>query len=496
MRALQARRQPSWMRAALKLVHTDVPSSLAHAEDGHGVFAPIQAVVDGYQGGVGIEMPILTQVTLGPGDVLNLVNGQLGVGTIFSSIEPQFAYVIFALSIIGNALAATRNPILAFAPQSPFSSDLGIRIAQPQLLAGGGGTTRVFLETTDVSPWNVPASWNNANNLVECIGAGGGGSLPVWATNKEGAGGGGAAYAAVPNMALVPGGTAIFAAGTGGGANADGGVTSFNAGACLADSGKGAVRGAGADVGGAGGTAAASTGTTKNPGGAGGSANGSGNGAAGGGGAGGPHGAGLSGATHVGAASSGDGGGGADAGTAGTAGGANGGAGGNAQDATAGGVGGVGAGVSGGAGSHGSGGGGGGGPSTGVNGAGGAGGPGVAFDATHGPGGGGGGGAGSGTAPGGAGGTGGKYGGGGGGGGLSNATGGAGGLGGNGGISLSWTASGGTSALAWVDIMHKGKVLFCPPGFLPILFDQDLGVGETITVTAAIARVPAGFKPF
>jgi hypothetical protein len=37
------------------------------------------------------------------------------------------------------------------------------------------GTTVVYLATADTSPWTVPSCWNNSNNKIEVIGAGGGG---------------------------------------------------------------------------------------------------------------------------------------------------------------------------------------------------------------------------------------------------------------------------------------------------------------------------------
>ena len=34
--------------------------------------------------------------------------------------------------------------------------------------------TQVILTSVDGSPWTVPGDWNDADNSIECIGAGGG----------------------------------------------------------------------------------------------------------------------------------------------------------------------------------------------------------------------------------------------------------------------------------------------------------------------------------
>jgi hypothetical protein len=77
-------------------------------------------------------------------------------------------------------------------------------VRQPQRLYLTSGTT-----------WTVPADWNNANNSVECIGAGGGGA--------RAGGGGGGAYAKSTNIALTAGSSISVGVGVGGGGAGQGG---------------------------------------------------------------------------------------------------------------------------------------------------------------------------------------------------------------------------------------------------------------------------------
>ena len=208
--------------------------------------------------------------------------------------------------------------------------------------------------------WTRPADWNNANNTIEILGAGGSGAARNGSV-EHAVGGGGGQYRKATNFTASASHT--YQLGAGGAAVSPGSSTSSNgnaggntwfdgttfAGATLsAQGGSGGVSGAGSQTGGAGGSTG--TGGTGNNGGAGGNLTGaSGGGGSGGGGAGGAAGAGNAGvsasttgtfdATNGG---SGDAGSGGSAGTAGTA---TGGAGGNGTEWDA---------------SHGSGGGGGG----------------------------------------------------------------------------------------------------------------------------------------
>lgn len=243
--------------------------------------------------------------------------------------------------------------------------------------------TTVFLNGTSSinQSWSVPADWNNANNSVTCIGAGGNGAL-------EGGGGGGS-YASTTNLTLS--GSITYTIGIPATTSVGNMVneTYFNSTASSTASlscasGKAAVT----NTAGPGGTTANSIGTLKYAGGNGGA--GSTGAGSGGGGSAGMVGAGKNGAadgTATGAA--GGGGSNGNSSTNGTAGsGSNGGIGGEGTDGTGHGTGGS-VGVAGGDGTAGKGAGGGG---AGQGAKGGNGSMDTTFDATHGAGGGGGGG--------------------------------------------------------------------------------------------------------
>lgn len=148
-----------------------------------------------------------------------------------------------------------------------------------------------LLGTGSVLTLEVPASWNDADNSIEVLGAGGGGASSLFSIGAKA--GGGAAYSAVSNLNLTPGAMVSYRVGSGGpggtsGANGtDGGDSWFN-GATLAASSvgaKGGQGGIGRTSGGLGGQASAGIGSTKFSGGNG--SNGStGDGGDGGGGAG------------------------------------------------------------------------------------------------------------------------------------------------------------------------------------------------------------------
>jgi hypothetical protein len=165
--------------------------------------------------------------------------------------------------------------------------------------------------------FEVPATWNDADNSIHTIGGAGGGGTPIFAVLAAGGGGGGA-YSAIVNKVLTPGAMLTYHVGTGGAAGVNGTDTWFN-GASLAASSVGAKGGTTGAVtdGGAGGAAASGIGTTKHSGGdAGDGGNGgSRNGGGGGGGAAGPNGDGAEGSRGTnGGGGEGGGGGGADGG--------------------------------------------------------------------------------------------------------------------------------------------------------------------------------------
>jgi hypothetical protein len=207
----------------------------------------------------------------------------------------------------------------------------------------GANASLYFPDSPLVTPWTVPADWNNASNTLEVIGGGGGGGL----SGGGGGGGGGGAYAKAVNVTLTPGSTVTYQIGARGSASTAGGDTYIcnvldSGGTCDAITDGAVVAGAKGGSGGSGNTAGAGgvgssgIGSIKNSGGAG--AAGSSNTSGGGGGAAGA--GGIGGAGAVANPSNGGGGGGADGGGAasgttggtGANGGGNGGASGNSND--------------------------------------------------------------------------------------------------------------------------------------------------------------------
>jgi hypothetical protein len=187
----------------------------------------------------------------------------------------------------------------------------------------------VFLRTTGgVLEWQLPETWNDADNSIEVIGGGGGGASGFG--NEGGRGGGAGAYSYIENAALsesplplisyrvgVGGSGETFSPSTDGG-DSWFGAASFGAAIVAAEGGG---RGIGRIGGGVGGQASNGTGSAKSSGGD--AGNGfrrdSNAGGGGGGGAGGPNGDGADGGGAVGGASTGGGhgagGGGADGGS-------------------------------------------------------------------------------------------------------------------------------------------------------------------------------------
>jgi hypothetical protein len=163
-------------------------------------------------------------------------------------------------------------------------------------------STVVFLTTTGGATWPKDSSWNNLNNTVECIGAGGqgGSEHAVGKIAVAGAGAGGGAYALKANVTLA--GNPSYTIGAQNSLTA----TNFNTGSCIAAAGQTGGSVNNPATGGAGGTVAASTGDTRFAGGNGGNSSTSQTGGGGGGGAAGLHGAGGNGG--VGTASPGAGG--------------------------------------------------------------------------------------------------------------------------------------------------------------------------------------------
>src|SRR5260370_33355064 len=80
--------------------------------------------------------------------------------------------------------------------------------------------TQVFIIAG--TSWTVPADWNSADNSIETIGAGGGGSNDDM--NFAGSGAGGGAYSKVSNLAGLRGSLAVQLVAAGAGGTAGGGT--------------------------------------------------------------------------------------------------------------------------------------------------------------------------------------------------------------------------------------------------------------------------------
>jgi hypothetical protein len=219
-------------------------------------------------------------------------------------------------------------------------------------------TVKAYLLTTGTS-WTAPADWRSNSNTIHMIGGGGGASSSVGSGDNKaaGAGGGGGGYTVLTNQTLS--GSVPYTIGAFGGANSNGGNTTFNTTNTAGGGQKGISTTTPSSSGGAGGTGTYAGGS----GGAGafGTAVSTSYGGGGGGGAGGPNGVGGNGGAGFGSATAanlaGGGGGGNGGGSNGTAGSsALGGNGGNNFGGTGGATGGSGAGVAGTAGGGGAGG--------------------------------------------------------------------------------------------------------------------------------------------
>jgi hypothetical protein len=207
-----------------------------------------------------------------------------------------------------------------------------IHIEAEEMLASGVVVLVHTVLLTDygaVRSWTVPATWNDSDNIIECIGGGAGGRR---AGNSGGESGGGAgAYAAKNNVNLTPGGTESYrigSAGVGGvgTGQATSGTDTFFGAAIFASSivgAKAGTAGSSRTSPGVGGQAAACIGDVKFSGGNGGTGAPRSEavqdaGGGGGGGAAGPHGAGADGGSGTSTTQNGGaGGGGADGGFSG-----------------------------------------------------------------------------------------------------------------------------------------------------------------------------------
>lgn len=94
-----------------------------------------------------------------------------------------------------------------------------IHVEAEEMLASGDIVLRhtvLLTATGGVLEWEVPDSFNPADNIVECIGGGGGGDRGSGTSPSGGQGGGGAAYASVANLNLTPSASVEYRVGAGG----------------------------------------------------------------------------------------------------------------------------------------------------------------------------------------------------------------------------------------------------------------------------------------
>ncbi len=101
-----------------------------------------------------------------------------------------------------------------------FSACVLLLLSAPRLVAAQ--TTVIFL--TSGTSWTVPNNWNNANNTVEVIGAGGAHISGTYVS----AGDGGGSYSRINNLTLTPGNNVTYQVGSSGQAVTTGGATWFN----------------------------------------------------------------------------------------------------------------------------------------------------------------------------------------------------------------------------------------------------------------------------
>jgi hypothetical protein len=159
------------------------------------------------------------------------------------------------------------NPYRVYAYNSAGANTAGIAFMD--------GTKKTAYLLTANTTWTVPPNWNNNDNKIYLIGAGGGGCPGVGSGSNRagGAGGGGGGFTVINNFNTTPGNTITYSVGTSL-ANTDGGDTTWNSGSFVVGGGKrgnsspttstGGAGGSGTYSGGAGGagavTAVASTG--------------------------------------------------------------------------------------------------------------------------------------------------------------------------------------------------------------------------------------------
>src|SRR5438105_3697808 len=92
----------------------------------------------------------------------------------------RITLVVFASLVLSG--------VLLFAPRTTLAITCGFGTDI------GGGVCRGFLTTTGSNQtFTSPSDWNNSNNTIECIGAGGSGGAVRGSTTNDATGGGGGA---------------------------------------------------------------------------------------------------------------------------------------------------------------------------------------------------------------------------------------------------------------------------------------------------------------
>jgi len=160
-----------------------------------------------------------TNANLSGGDTattstVGTTTGAASFNDTISGLSPNTTYYYRAYAQNGTTGYGYGN-IASFTTTNTLTCDFGSD--------NGAGKCVGFLTTADVSPFASPADWNNANNTIECIGAGGSGAAGRTSTGRE-TGGGGGAYAKITNFSFANPGvtTASFTVGQGGTAVTEG----------------------------------------------------------------------------------------------------------------------------------------------------------------------------------------------------------------------------------------------------------------------------------
>lgn len=196
----------------------------------------------------------------GSGDkILSLYNNR----AVYSGNNRIILNNIYASNTGFSYTIDENNPYRVYAYNSDGANTAGIAFMD--------GTKKTAYLLTANTTWTVPPDWNNNDNKIYLIGAGGGGCPGVGSGSNRagGAGGGGGGFTVINNFNTTPGNTITYSIGVSA-ANTDGGDTTWDSGAFVAGGGKrgnssvlpnstGGAGGSGTFTGGAGGAGAVTT---------------------------------------------------------------------------------------------------------------------------------------------------------------------------------------------------------------------------------------------